>query len=220
MNLILNTTSRNKLSAPVITSYGIFHILPELLFGFPLSWNHVVVQILYTLNVYSALLTVIGNCLVNKYMKYVIKTHDSRFHRNSWYINGPRTSLSNLVNEGHSFCFCLQQHWMHARIKAQWSINIDTWLILNMRRSIPLNSFDPFCAFIPTPWFLLSVTLHMSLLGRMSPGLLEQKYLGIYMALGWASTVTGDVHVWRPSLVPVASWGTINSHSGSLEGWG
>ena len=36
-----------------------------------------------------------------------------------------------------------------------------------------------------------------TLSGRMIPGALE-KSLGIYVALGWASTVTGDVSVWRP----------------------
>ena len=38
---------------------------------------------------------------------------------------------------------------------------------------------------------------HTTLSGRMIPGALE-KSLGIYVALGWASTVTGDMSVWRP----------------------
>lgn len=77
------TTSRNKLSALAITFCGVFHILPELLFGFSLSWNPFVGRIIYTINVHSALLTVISKYLVNKYMNYVTKVHDGRFHRSS-----------------------------------------------------------------------------------------------------------------------------------------
>lgn len=84
VNSTLINTSTSKFSALEITSFGIFHILPELQFGFPLNWNLFVVQILCTVNVYGAFLTVISEYLVNEYMKYVMKAQDSdsRFHRN------------------------------------------------------------------------------------------------------------------------------------------